>query len=119
MYNSFYQHLELKPSHGIGVFAGKDFTPTEIVEIAPCIHDHSKDSCSFLDYVFNSHVAPYHSTLILGYGSLYNHADDPNLKYYSHGPRFIIFTACKPIQKGEELTISYGDNWWKDRQKNY
>jgi SET domain-containing protein len=44
----------------------------------------------------------------LGYGSLYNHSDEPNASYHRNRSRNAIdFIATKFIAAGEEITISY------------
>jgi len=118
MFNEFYKHLVLGKSHGLGVFAGKSFRPQETVEIAPCIHNPDMYSEAFGDYVFESSVPGYASTLVLGYGSLYNHAEQPNLDYYTYNERFMLYYANRPIKLGEELTINYGPGWWDGRDKD-
>ncbi|HEU4538065.1 MAG TPA: SET domain-containing protein-lysine N-methyltransferase, partial [Polyangiaceae bacterium] len=59
----------------------------------------------------------------LGYGSLYNHAREPNAMYVrKHEARSIAFFALRPIGAGEEITVSYhggfgdrGDVWFDVR----
>lgn len=49
-----------------------------------------------------------------------NHSDDPNLKaicLIDRGVQHIGFFALKPISRGEQLTINYGKDYWKKRQK--
>merc|ERR1711879_998202 len=58
------------------------------------------------------------SVLALGNGALYNHQHpDCNLEWgWLEGFDIIEFRATRDIQEGEELFISYGSNYWKDRQ---
>ena len=42
---------------------------------------------------------------------MYNHQDEPNMKYYYQNGK-MIYQAIKPIKAGDELFISYGTNWW-------
>jgi len=57
----------------------------------------------------------------LGYGSLYNHAEDANAGWDSAEadptvpkPRRLVFTALRDIRTDEEVTIWYGgDEYWK------
>lgn len=53
---------------------------------------------------------------MLGYGGIYNHSDTPTLSLTFCLPeRAAIFTALRDVEVGEELTISYGDFYWRSR----
>lgn len=118
--------LKYRPGRGIevragergrGVFATKDFKQDDTVEKCPTlkvVHAHIKGSL-LLDYVFDG-GGPF-SLLVLGYGMLYNHDEDPNLVYAVSDDDFVLY-ALRDISKGEELTISYGDGWWSSRQRS-
>jgi SET domain-containing protein len=100
---------------GRGVFAGKSYKKDEIIEIAYCIKDKPdfyKNSI-LIDYLFR--YDDTYSLLCLGNGSLYSHSDNPNCTYEIKDDK-IYFTCIKPIKKDEEIFISYGDIWWKDRE---
>jgi hypothetical protein len=46
--------------------------------------------------------------LALGYGSLYNHSDNPNVIYKIKPKEMLIdFIAIKDIKKNSELTFNY------------
>ncbi len=46
--------------------------------------------------------------LALGYGSMYNHSKNPNIKYQIlKEEQTITFTAIKDIEKDEELLFNY------------
>ncbi len=52
--------------------------------------------------------APEKYALVLGYGSMYNHADHPNLRYSADPEnQAMIYTAVRDIKQGEQLTVSY------------
>ncbi|MCP3103256.1 SET domain-containing protein-lysine N-methyltransferase [Myxococcus sp. K15C18031901] len=54
--------------------------------------------------------------LVLGYGMLYNHAKEPNAAYYRAVDRDLFtFYALRDIHPGEQVFISYGDEWWDSR----
>lgn len=100
---------------GRGVFAGKSYKPQEIIEIAYYI----KDNPSFYkDTVLKDYLFRYdetYSLLCFGNGSLYAHSDNPNCIYEIKDDK-IYFICTKSIEKDEEIFISYGDDWWKDKQ---
>src|SRR3989344_3633999 len=105
--------LEVKhiPEKGRCVFALRDFSAGETIEICPVVVIPNKD-CQLLD---KSKISYYYfewgeneGSLALGFGSLYNHSYKPNAEYDHDEPRFcIIFKALKDIKKGEEITVNY------------
>ena len=46
---------------------------------------------------------------------MYNHSDDYNVDYDQTQENTMVYTANRDIQKGEELYISYGDDYWNSR----
>lgn len=110
---------------GLGVFAARSFTAGEPVEIAPAVFVPETETERRGDFISDYSVllddeAGNHRHLIavmLGYGSIYNHSESPSLSLDLCLPeRAAIFTALRDIEEGEELTISYGDYYWKSRQ---
>ncbi len=95
---------------GKGVFAKENIKKGEIIEVAPIIILEFKELVdtkwnALFDYYFwmDDFVV-----LALGYGSLYNHSENPNAKYsIDKKKREIKFTAIKDIKKGEELFFNY------------
>jgi uncharacterized protein len=127
--NKYYQNIYLDKSNiaGRGVFAGKDFEENEVIEIVYFLADKKVENRSGAnDYIIGSNFEG-NSNLMLGYASLYNHDDNPNSKYQMHpfgldkisaSSQFIEVKAIRKINKGEELTISYGEDYWKSRKKD-
>lgn len=106
-------------SAGLGVYSLRDFKVEDIVEICPIIRvpDYSFTKDNILtDYIFKDPLNEDYKLIALGNGSIYNHADVPNLKYYYHNEK-MIFQATKKILIGDELYISYGYGWWSSRDK--
>jgi len=112
-------NIELRPSiiHRYGVFATKDIAPEEIIEECPVvIAQHS--NVNTRQELLNREFAwdDQHYAVALGYGSLYNHADQPNAEYSNdHTNQIIRFTATEPIFAGTEILIHYGDDWFTNR----
>ncbi|WP_257978959.1 SET domain-containing protein-lysine N-methyltransferase [Corallococcus exiguus] len=54
--------------------------------------------------------------LVMGYGMIYNHSSEPNASY-SRAEDLDVFRyhALRDIHPGEQICISYGENWWKAR----
>ena len=103
---------------GKGVFTNKPIKQGEVVEIAPYllvpINDISKNN-TLKDYVFQCDDCNH--LLVLGYGSMYNHQDNPNLRYqYNDDQTMFSYLANRDIECNEELCISYGDGYWLGRE---
>jgi SET domain-containing protein len=98
--------------HGYGVFAEKSVKKGEIVEECYALLTRVEDDI-LGDYYFYIRGK---NGLLLGYGSIYNHSEDPNVEYnYIPKHQIMVFKANRPIKKGEELFVSYGDAWFKSR----
>lgn len=106
--------VKKSPMHGYGVFAGKSIRKGEIIEECYIIITKGKDK-ALEDYYFD---AKGKDALLTGYGIIYNHCDDDNAEYTLNlKRRLATFKAIKPIKKGEEIFVSYGDDWFSDRGK--
>ncbi len=102
--------------HRYGVFATHLIKQGEIIEECPIlIFDNTNYSSKLDDYAFNW-ADENHCALALGYGSIYNHAEEPNAKIQlDFKNELVIFTALRPIFKGEEICIYYSEGWFKKR----
>ena len=40
---------------------------------------------------------------------------DPNVDYYQDDDETLDFITLRRVERGEELTISYGEEWWSAR----
>lgn len=105
----------LIPDAGRGIFATRDFTKGECVEISPIIRLERDDPAianprsMVPHYVFT--FAEGYEGFALGYGSLYNHSYDPNMLYRKDAAQqAVVFTARRDIKKDEELTITYNNS---------
>lgn len=103
------------PDSGLGVYTNRDFNIEDIVEIAPVIRVQTnylfQENNILNDYIFRDPYDNDYKIVALGFGSMYNHQDEPNMKYYYQNGK-MIYQAIKPIKAGDELFISYGTNWW-------
>mgnify|MGYP003342963020 FL=1 len=119
--NSFFRQCpgflkDTGTSKGLGVFAERHISSNEVVEIAPVIQievDYNELAEQLQRRVFHwerlAGRAGVHA-LALGYGSMYNHDNPANMRYYSDiDGTAIRFVAARDIEVGEELTINYND----------
>ncbi len=106
--------VKKSPIHGYGVFAVEDIPEGAIIEecYALKINQHEKEV--LVDYTFS---AGEYFWLVLGNGSIYNHSNVRNAKYeFNIENCLVVFSALRPIKKGEEIFISYGENWFSSRR---
>jgi hypothetical protein len=102
--------------HGRGVYAERDISEGETIEICPTIEIDEEDAGGILgDFVLKSNVGPEGNVLMLGYGSLYHHSSDASAQYEQHTDDSLAFVALRDIPEGEEITIDYGEEWWESR----
>lgn len=95
-----------------GVFALKDFEEGEIIENCPVINITSKERKHCEKTILNFYIYPWRSTrsgsIVLGYGSIYNHSFNPNADWKQNfKTKRMVYRAIKPIKKGEEITVNY------------
>ncbi len=107
-------YIDVSPDKGLGVFAGKEFQAGEIIEKCPVIvltETESKiiDETILGDYQFAWGDDEKQGAIVLGYGSIYNHSENPNADWdVDANSRLMIFRATRDIPKGEEICTSYG-----------
>lgn len=108
--------------HGRGVFATADLAAGTVVEECPALPFDDEqweavDAGGLHGYCYEDPAGGV--VLALGYGSLYNHATDPNTGYeVLRRPSRVRLTTQRAVRAGEELTISYGDAeslWFEPR----
>ncbi len=110
---------------GRGVFAARAFSINEIVETCPVVL--SDDSFELLPTELQHRIFDWsrltksriRHALALGYGSLYNHSDTPNLRYEAdENTNTIQFIAIRDISASEQLFISYNQGLETTPQQN-
>ncbi len=118
--------LVVAPSKfGHGVFT-TGFIPADTT-LEECHHLRiRKEDCSGIidDYVYaldpehnDSGDESEHYSLPLGWGSIFNHADEHNTEYWHDTERdLIVFHTIKNVPAGEQLYINYGADWWETRE---
>ena len=105
------------PIHGRGVFATKNINKGDVIEVAPVVktvRDRDLTGESLLrkyDIKFDD----VNHAIMLGYASIYNHADDNNAEWGFTSPDDLTITATKFIHKGAEIFVNYGGDFWDHR----
>ena len=100
-------------THGFGVFAGQEMRKGEKIEECYAIITRGGDR-RLDDYYFEAKDRQF--ALLTGYGSIYNHSDDPNADYFINKKKCIAtIIADRAIRKGEEIFVSYGDEYFTSR----
>ena len=106
-----------KTPEGRGVIAASDIAKGEVIEVCPIVELGEEDANGLLnDYVVDLGDGSERTALMLGYGSLYNHSDEPNAEYTWEADDAYAFTALRDIAAGEQVTITYGKEWWATRE---
>jgi len=109
------------PKSGRGVFAVKEITKGETIEICPVLVLSRKDylltkKTELRNYYFM--WGKVTSALCFGYGSLYNHSYEANATYKKQiREKTIHFIAIKRIKKGEEIKVNYNYGNPKDKRR--
>lgn len=104
------------PIHGRGVFATENIKAGEVIE--ECHHVLLSESFPFVNQNLKEYVfawpkfLPTHSTVVLGFGSIYNHSNTPNADWETDIERnLFVFNSRKDIAAGEEICTSYGEEY--------
>ena len=99
-------------THGYGVFATQKLRKGAVIE--ECYILISKGGDIKLEDFYFDVKGKY--AIFTGYGSIYNHSDDPNADYIINAKkRIATIKTYRTIQKGEEIFVSYGDQWFSSR----
>ena len=106
---------------GRGVFAARKIPAGTSIEACPVIVIPPEE----VEILGKTVLGNYHfqwgglseaSAIALGFGSLYNHAHDPNAMYVKkYEAREIEFVSLRDIDEGEEITVSYNGGLGDDR----
>lgn len=98
------------PNAGRGVFAKSDIKKGEVIEKCPFVEISQKEIAKsrLVTYLFFFGKEKERAALALGFGSLYNHSENPNAEFEINSKdKIIIFTATKDIKRDEEITFNY------------
>jgi len=102
---------------GRGAFATDSYSKGDTIEICPGILQKTEEANGKIrDYLFR--YDKDYSMVGFGYCSMYNHSDTPNATWEILDEEKIKITATKNISKGEEIFVSYGNEYWKTRTEH-
>ncbi len=105
---------------GRGVFCKKKIAKDAIIETAPVIvlpaaDYHIATASALADYFFNFDKEEGTLALVLGFGSLYNHAVHSNAAYsLDRENKTMQYYALEDIKPGTEICINYGGEQGKE-----
>ena len=113
--------IEIKATSNKLFFSGKgeigniEFEVGETIELAPYIEDITSNYKGVIrDYIFKKSINSDKSVVAFGYGSMYNHSDIPNASWKVND-NHVKISCIKPINKDEEIFLSYGSQYWSSR----
>ncbi len=107
---------------GRGMFCANDIEAGALIEICPLIKIPSDqvpdlDKTVLYNYYFLLDKSENPACIALGYGSIYNHSDQPNAEVLMDSDASTMFVECtKTIPSGSEILINYIGNI-KDKEQ--
>ena len=113
-------YLLQDPIKGRCVHTSNEVEVGDLIEICPVLVFPMKDlkrihKTALHDYYFLWGKKKRKGAIALGYGSLYNHSENPNAKFEIDLENNDIRIMCKEkILPGQEITLSYTDQASKD-----
>ena len=121
-----YRHPNLVISpcdFGHGIFTTAFLPADTTIEECPYLRIKADECAGALDdYVFNLESEDENGegdfySLVLGWGSLFNHSNNHNTEYWHDTDRdLIVFHTIKPVPAGTQLFVNYGRDWWDSRE---
>ena len=101
-------------THGYGVFATETIRKNKMIEQCYTLISKKGGDKKLEDYYFDAN-GQY--AILTGFGIIYNHASDPNADYtINRKTKITNIKATRTIKKGEEIFVSYGDEWFSSRR---
>ncbi|MEM9991752.1 MAG: SET domain-containing protein [Bacteroidota bacterium] len=102
--------------HGRGVFTHSYIPAGTLIEICPAIILPADEvsiihSTRLHDYYFLWGDTQKEAAIVLGFGSMYNHAEHPNARYImDYEQQSMDFFATSDIEAGSEILVNYRDD---------
>lgn len=106
-------YLGYNDSNERGVYAASEIVKNDLIEFCPVITLNTEDTIKIHqtklhDYYFVWDLEAKTSAIALGFGSIYNHSENPNAEFLLDKDNMQInFFALSKIGIGEEITTNY------------
>jgi len=115
---------------GNGVFATEDISAGELIERCPMVrltwrsnyiqeptiwkYCYTQPKCDCSDCKNHG----FYFWMVLGYGMIYNHQDDPNTKWeFNYDEAYADVIALSDIKKNQEIFVTYGSSYFRNKPK--
>jgi SET domain-containing protein len=115
-----HKHLLVKDTltYGLGVFAIGNIKAGEVIETChhiPLTQPFNEIDKHLQTYLFSwPKDNPKFTTVVLGYGSIYNHSKEPNITWETdEKTNLFVFKTIRDVQAGDELCSFYGEGYEK------
>ena len=114
--------LRSDPIRGRGVFTEENIPFSTTVDISPILFFQAEEYENHGKYtVLDQYTYCWQGgyALALGLGSMFNHNSSPNVGFIRDFTNQLIrYVTLRPIEKDEELCISYGNHLWFEDDSN-
>jgi hypothetical protein len=123
-------HIKKSPVGSLGVFTKSDLPEFICIDLAKAlvfpreIYAHSIKATQLSGLpddklIIDQYIIGWDSNFVclpLGNIGMYNHSDDPNCEFIQMKETSSVgVVSIKKIKAGEELTVSYGSEWFKKK----
>lgn len=109
--------IKKNPIIRYGVFTNSEIEENKFIEIASVIICDEPD-VNLVGGGMSNYIILWNGKLAisLGWASIYNHSDNNNCDFSSnYYDNLIGIVTNRKIFPGEQLTVNYGDSWFKTR----
>lgn len=100
---------------GLGIYVSEFIKTGTIVEIAPVLF--CENEIQNYKSLSNYTLLWKHKKLSIGMGwsMYYNHSDNNNCIWGFGHENLLAIATTRDVQKNEQLTVNYGNNWFESR----
>jgi SET domain-containing protein len=101
----------------VGEFSGQ-LLPCKAKELSEADQYYSSIMIGEFYGMYEGHVSAWVDSAYIGTVSrVYNHSCEPNTKIWEYrcgmGHRILVYQTLRVIEEGEEITIDYGERWFR------